>query len=302
MAIRWVLWAVLAFACAEASALEIYRNGAPYNIVVRLPDGADFENEGIDRTFNIEGVKGILRLIQDTQSDCSQLVSERSANKAKDGFEQISSKIGSSECSIKIRNEATSEAISSFYIWMTNCSCYAALHVWEAPEQKTLRNKILQSLLDQLRVESGTSNAAQQAGSDDTAPADAVKKIVSTGGAASDKQATSMQPENNAAQYVRRNGVTIKLENRSSKSLQLEFYAANGSGAWPGRDKAYNFSPHSEVKEFNLNCDQGEKICIGGWERFGDNTYWGVGRNNTESCVGCCFACGNGLYSFNLTN
>jgi len=126
--------AVLA-ACAvfcfslPAGALEIYRNGQRYDISASLPSGAAFRVDGVDRKFEIGGVSGNLRLIQDSYGDCTALIDERQRNWVKYGFSEASGRYASaSECTITIHNPASAETVSSFYIRIDACDCYSALH------------------------------------------------------------------------------------------------------------------------------------------------------------------------------
>ncbi|TNB46896.1 CHAT domain-containing protein [Martelella lutilitoris] len=116
-------------ASVPASALEIYRNGVPYDINVALPDGGAFDADGVDRRFALGPVEGNLRLIQDHYDDCTALVDERISNWRKYGFDEANQRLVSeSECSVTIRNSDTGETVSSFYILIDDCDCFSALH------------------------------------------------------------------------------------------------------------------------------------------------------------------------------
>lgn len=78
--------------------------------------------------------------------------------------------------------------------------------------------------------------------------------------------------------------------------VQVVFYSATRSAAWPGNGKAYDindYAPHT----YSLNCRTGEKVCYGAWPTGGDSsgqftTWWGVGQNN-KRCSDCCAVCGD---------
>ncbi|MBB4120279.1 CHAT domain-containing protein [Martelella radicis] len=125
----WLVLGSLVFAPA-AGALEIYRNGVRYDIDATLPDGADFEVDGVDRKFSIGPVEGNLRLIQDTgYDDCARLVDERVANWRKYGFTLSDQRFTSdSECSVTIGTPASDAFASSYYIRIDDCDCFSALH------------------------------------------------------------------------------------------------------------------------------------------------------------------------------
>ncbi|MBD1545523.1 CHAT domain-containing protein [Roseibium aggregatum] len=113
----------------SAEALEVYRNGHRYDISASLPSGASFREDGVDRKFEIGGVSGNLRLIQDSYGDCTALIDERQRNWVKYGFSEASDRYASTnECSISIHNPASDETVTSFYIRIDDCDCYSALH------------------------------------------------------------------------------------------------------------------------------------------------------------------------------
>lgn len=113
----------------SAEALEIYRNGHPYDITASLPAGASFREDGVDRKFEIRGVSGNLRLIQDSYGNCASLIEERERNWVKYGFSEASDQyVSGNECAITIHNPASGETVSSFYIRIDACDCYSALH------------------------------------------------------------------------------------------------------------------------------------------------------------------------------
>ncbi|MCV9965108.1 hypothetical protein OIU34_24815 [Pararhizobium sp. BT-229] len=109
-------------------AVEIYRNSTPYRLNVELPGGSKFSADGIDRKFNLGAVTGNLRLIQDKFTSCLPLVDERAENWRKHGFRRVSQDVGSKDCSVGMVNDDTGERKSSFYTWIQDCLCFAALH------------------------------------------------------------------------------------------------------------------------------------------------------------------------------
>lgn len=95
------------------------------------------------------------------------------------------------------------------------------------------------------------------------------------------------------------NGLTINVKSLDPRRVRLEFYSQNYSRAWPGGDKSYVLAD-SEFHEYNISCQQGEKICYGAWREGNANSYWGVGRNDKQSCTGCCMTCGTGSHRYTL--
>ena len=75
--------------------------------------------------------------------------------------------------------------------------------------------------------------------------------------------------------------------------IQLEFYSETRKWEWPGGGQAYSLND-SETHEFSLNCNSGEKICLGAWVTGNSSKYWGVGLNRAHRCSNCCYICGGG--------
>lgn len=145
---------------AFAESVEIFRNSQRYVFDIDLPLGLKFSKSGIDRYFSTGGVDGNFRLIQDEYRDCANLTAERKANKLKDGFADVlAEKNGRRECYVKLRNKSTGQLSSSFYIYMNKCSCYSAFHLSSSSASSASRNKILQSVLDQIRSNNGSTRS-----------------------------------------------------------------------------------------------------------------------------------------------
>ncbi|MEQ1521278.1 MAG: hypothetical protein ABL936_08400 [Aestuariivirga sp.] len=149
------LFGLIFFAClqpAEAS-VEIWRNQQQYNLDFKLPNGAKFNHDGVDRTFELGGVQGNFRLIQDDYQNCTNLIDERVGNKAKEGFTSVlNRKPGQFDCAVKLRNGSTGQTASSFYIFLEKCQCFSALHLVNDDASEKVRNEIVQGLLDQIRA------------------------------------------------------------------------------------------------------------------------------------------------------
>lgn len=147
----FVAWTI-AF-IVDAHALEIWRNQQRYDIEVRLPKGASFQHQGVDRTFSSNGISGNLRLIQDNYENCTQLIDERRVNRAKDGFTAVSDRKASRrDCAITIANPATGQMMSSNYIWLDICKCFAAVHFTYAKKAAGALGKVSSPILASLRA------------------------------------------------------------------------------------------------------------------------------------------------------
>ncbi|OCW59478.1 CHAT domain-containing protein [Hoeflea olei] len=134
-------------------ALEIYRNSVRYDIVARLPGGAQYIVDGVDRKFSLPGVSGNLRLIQDDYASCAQLVDERRQNWVKYGFTLSYGRyVSRSECSITIESPDENRAISSYYIRVDRCGCFAALHLSYAADDRGRFMQAAPEILGSLRA------------------------------------------------------------------------------------------------------------------------------------------------------
>ena len=166
------------FAAAPAAALELYRNGVPYDLHAALPDGGAFDADGVDRRFALGPVKGNLRLIQDSYGDCAALVDERVSNWEKYGFDESDQRLVSeSECSVSIRNPASGEIVSSFYIRIDDCDCYAALHFRYADDTRDAYEVDAAEVIASIRSNNGLAPPSGRAGLGDSVYGRAVQAL-----------------------------------------------------------------------------------------------------------------------------
>lgn len=84
------------------------------------------------------------------------------------------------------------------------------------------------------------------------------------------------------------------FDNEINSNISIEFYSQDRNHVWPGDGQVYILGPTDGARTYNLECSQGENICYGGWIRGDDSSYWGSGKNDKESCDGCCAICGGG--------
>lgn len=151
-----------------AHAIDIWRNQSRYEIDLRLPPGAKLHKKGVDRIIVAAGIEANLRLIQDDYSNCDLLVDERQDNRRKDGFSVASNKSASrSECTIVLRNQSTGVEMSSHYIWLDVCRCYAAVHFTYSGKTKKLLRSIQSPILSSLRGGKGGKAEAPAAVAED---------------------------------------------------------------------------------------------------------------------------------------
>ncbi len=86
---------------------------------------------------------------------------------------------------------------------------------------------------------------------------------------------------------------TFEIRSLYKYKVQISFFSQDRDHSWPGGDRSYNLHD-SKMHRFKLTCERGEKICYGAWETEDEDTYWGVGPDDDESCDNCCLVCGSG--------
>lgn len=87
--------------------------------------------------------------------------------------------------------------------------------------------------------------------------------------------------------------VTFVIRNDHPNALRVELYSQDRDHVWPGNGQDY-YLDDGETKTMPLSCEEGETICYGAWIDGDQNTYWGVGPGNKQSCETCCFTCEGG--------
>jgi hypothetical protein len=93
-----------------------------------------------------------------------------------------------------------------------------------------------------------------------------------------------------AASVAQAESLTFRVQSHYTYAVQIEFYSQSRNSAWPGGSQAYNLKD-SEVHDFRLNCNAGEKICYGAWVSGNQRQYWGAGMHGRQGCSKCCFVC-----------
>jgi hypothetical protein len=87
--------------------------------------------------------------------------------------------------------------------------------------------------------------------------------------------------------------VTFVMKNEHENALRVELYSQDRDHIWPGGGEQY-YLDDGEAKTMSLACEEGESICYGAWIDGDENTYWGVGPNNQQTCDTCCYVCEGG--------
>ncbi len=75
--------------------------------------------------------------------------------------------------------------------------------------------------------------------------------------------------------------------------VHIAFYSDDRNWIWPNGDEVYILDD-SQVHDYPLTCQYGEKICYGAWPKGSRKTYWGVGPEGGRSCNDCCYYCEGG--------
>jgi hypothetical protein len=96
-----------------------------------------------------------------------------------------------------------------------------------------------------------------------------------------------------AAQSALAAEVTFMMRNNHPNALEVELYSQDRNHVWPGGGEVYVLDD-GETKQMSLSCKQGENICYGAWIKGDQETYWGVGPSNAQSCTDCCYTCTGG--------
>lgn len=96
-----------------------------------------------------------------------------------------------------------------------------------------------------------------------------------------------------SAQVSKAETMTWLMKSKYPYKVSVSFYSKSRRHSWPGGTKVWVISD-SEVHEYTLRCNRGEKICFGAWVRGNSRRYWGVGKRGYKGCSSCCYRCNGG--------
>ena len=96
-----------------------------------------------------------------------------------------------------------------------------------------------------------------------------------------------------AGVHARAEEMTVVIANSHPYAVMLEMYSQDRDHVWPGGNEAYLLDD-GETENVTLACKDEETICYGAWVQGDDTTFWGVGRDNSQSCDSCCYTCDGG--------
>ncbi|WP_440412417.1 hypothetical protein [Neorhizobium petrolearium] len=144
-----------------AQALDMYRNSTRYEIDVKTPDGLKFHEAGVDRVFSAHGIDVNLRLIQDRYDTCADLIEKRQSNRRKDGYTVASDRsLSQVACSVTLKNPFDGQMMTSHYLWIDVCSCFAALHFRYAESSSATMAKLAAPIIASLKKRGHRSSDA----------------------------------------------------------------------------------------------------------------------------------------------
>lgn len=86
---------------------------------------------------------------------------------------------------------------------------------------------------------------------------------------------------------------TFRIKSNYKYKVQIEFYSQARDSAWPGDGMAYELND-SQVHDYSLRCQSGERICYGAWVTGNSREYWGAGLHARQGCSSCCYTCDGG--------
>jgi len=87
--------------------------------------------------------------------------------------------------------------------------------------------------------------------------------------------------------------MTWKVKSNYKYKVQVALYSQTRRHEWPGSGEAYDVNDFAD-HDYSINCNNGEKICLGAWATGNSSKYWGVGFQDRYGCKGCCYVCGGG--------
>lgn len=148
---RLISFLVLLLTPAAAHAVDLERNGTQYRVPLKVP-GLTFSEKGLDRVFRDGDVSGSLRLIQDEHSKCEPLLKARISAKAGEGFTSVvGTKKGVKDCFVSLHDPERNLYTESYYVYLSACSCFSALHLTFGSDGVSRGNEISEGLYTQLK-------------------------------------------------------------------------------------------------------------------------------------------------------
>ena len=83
-----------------------------------------------------------------------------------------------------------------------------------------------------------------------------------------------------------------KFKSEHPNSVGVELYSQDRNKTWPGGGRPYVLRDW-KTHEFQIDCQEAERICFGAWVQNDTSTFWGAGLDGVEACSNCCAKCGS---------
>jgi len=84
--------------------------------------------------------------------------------------------------------------------------------------------------------------------------------------------------------------MSFYFDNQQDFDVAVELYGASPNRRWPGGDAVYLIEKGTR-KSIPVDCNEGERICYGGWMVGNDRISFGTGIDMSLACRDCCFIC-----------
>jgi hypothetical protein len=84
--------------------------------------------------------------------------------------------------------------------------------------------------------------------------------------------------------------MSFYIDNQQDFDVAIELYGSTAKRRWPGDGKVYLVEKRMR-KSIPVDCNEGERICYGGWMAGNEQISFGGGIDMTFACRDCCFIC-----------
>lgn len=84
--------------------------------------------------------------------------------------------------------------------------------------------------------------------------------------------------------------MSFYIDNQQTFDVAIELYGSPPARRWPGDGKVYLIEKGAR-KSIPVECNEGERICYGGWMAGNDKVSFGAGIDMSFACQDCCFIC-----------
>lgn len=89
--------------------------------------------------------------------------------------------------------------------------------------------------------------------------------------------------------------MTYVFDNNTQHQIDVKMFARDRNNQWPSMGKAYSLEAGKKGIKLPIECNAGEKICVGAWspQQYG-SVVWGAGKTGLNTCEHCCEVCTDG--------